>query len=396
MKPPTFGWDRVEASAWEVIAKCLPLPWPEEAMIQDVRFWKGQERVTKGRVQLPGRPTLAKRWGCTDWQVKAILKGEAWIDPFWEAEEPTDPAPENRQPTASPPPASRQDTASRPPATDRTNAGDSAETASQPPGHRQPSASPPPAERHARSLLTDPPIHRSTDHTHTPPPAGVCVSDPESEGNPEPEPKGPTPLDLVRDWHAFIGRQCPENPSGLDLAGETIAKHGERAWDAVVQATHKLKASKMLPTTMYFGGLRAPLAQVVLPAAAPKQTPAPEPPPEAVEAFDEPDRQRAEDAWREALEARIGAQNMEIWMHHVRVALVSLQLVRLEMESRYYLDWIEDNLGRELAAVWAEVLGAKPALVMEVAPVRPALRVARREEPDRAPAVRSRESLAAL
>ena len=134
------GWERIDAEWWAVIRQTIPKPWPREAVLMDLRYWQGQEAVSEGRVERPGRPTLAALWGWTDWQVKQAFKSEGeWTDP-------------RRQRTASAPPEDRQPTASAPPAEQQANAGNMEETASQPPVNRQPTASQPP---HARFLTRD-------------------------------------------------------------------------------------------------------------------------------------------------------------------------------------------------------------------------------------------------
>lgn len=68
-----------------------------------------------------------------------------------------------------------------------------------------------------------------------------------------------------------------------------------------------------------------------------------------------------EHAWAEfllALERRIGEQNVEIWIRSaVRAEQVGPRFVRLRAESKYYHDWIQDNLYRDVQAAWREILG---------------------------------------
>ncbi len=75
-----------------------------------------------------------------------------------------------------------------------------------------------------------------------------------------------------------------------------------------------------------------------------------------------------ENAWTEflvALERRIGDQNMEIWIRSaLRADQVGHRTVRLRAESKYYHDWIHDNLYRDILAAWREVLG--PAVELEL------------------------------
>lgn len=59
-----------------------------------------------------------------------------------------------------------------------------------------------------------------------------------------------------------------------------------------------------------------------------------------------------------ALERKIGEQNMEIWIRPVlRPELVNPPRVRLRAKSKYYHDWIKDNLFRDIESAWSESLG---------------------------------------
>ena len=119
------GYEPMQAEWWPVVAAHLPKPWPREAALMDLRWWRGQELATrklrmKRLATMPGRPTLIDRWGWTDWEVKKLLRSEAeWSDPDREC----DPAPAAgsiRRPLpegepASVPPAVRQQPASETP-----------------------------------------------------------------------------------------------------------------------------------------------------------------------------------------------------------------------------------------------------------------------------------------
>lgn len=74
------GWEPMQAAWWPEIAEALPTPWPESAVLMDLRWWAGQAAVGgRGR---PGRPTLRRRWGWSDRQVRNILRSEElWADP---------------------------------------------------------------------------------------------------------------------------------------------------------------------------------------------------------------------------------------------------------------------------------------------------------------------------
>lgn len=62
-----------------------------------------------------------------------------------------------------------------------------------------------------------------------------------------------------------------------------------------------------------------------------------------------------------ALERRIGEQNMEIWIRPVlRPETIAPPRIRLRANSKYYHDWIRDNLMRDIETAWTETLG-RPA-----------------------------------
>ena len=70
----TAPWLPIDASWWPTIAAEMPLPWTRAAIMMDLRWWQDQERM--GRKKRPGRPTLVKRWGVSDRQVRNALKAE--------------------------------------------------------------------------------------------------------------------------------------------------------------------------------------------------------------------------------------------------------------------------------------------------------------------------------
>lgn len=159
------GFEPMDAPWWPAMANAMARPWPKEAAMMDLRWWRGQvgatERVAgemardgRGRfkvARMPGRPFLRARWGWTDWGVKELLADEeAWRDRWTKA----------AQDSASVPPANHQPAASEPPAPEPSNADNSQETTSPPPARRQRSASPPPR---ATPCSTGSPVHRSTD-----------------------------------------------------------------------------------------------------------------------------------------------------------------------------------------------------------------------------------------
>lgn len=174
--------------------------------------------------------------------------------------------------------------------------------------------------------------------------------------------------ELVRDWHRMLGRPVPMVLTGVDLACELVAAHGEGAFDVVRLASQTLKERGMLAKTISFGGLKTVLAvptdETVSSVAAP---PAPPPSPDPKDVFRGDELAHAEAMWRQAMLRRIGPQNMEIWIANLRVGLLAANYVRLEAESAYYTNWIEDNLGGDIEAAWAEVLGARPRMSFAVA-----------------------------
>ena len=74
MKQTTKPWIPLDVGWWPNIAIELPKPWPRDAVMMDLRWWADQERM--GRKKRPGRPTLCKRWGVSDRQVRNALKAE--------------------------------------------------------------------------------------------------------------------------------------------------------------------------------------------------------------------------------------------------------------------------------------------------------------------------------
>lgn len=74
------GWIRLESSLWAELVTALPLPWPEAAVVVDLRWWADMERFNVGR--RPSRRTLAARYGWTDHAVRRLLqRPELWQDP---------------------------------------------------------------------------------------------------------------------------------------------------------------------------------------------------------------------------------------------------------------------------------------------------------------------------
>ncbi len=93
-----------------------------------------------------------------------------------------------------------------------------------------------------------------------------------------------------------------------------------------------------------------------------------------------------EQPWRtfcSALERKIGEENMEIWIRSaLRADVVAPDRVRLRADSKYYHDWIRDNLLSEIEAAWAETMGrpVEVEMTFQGAP------------PDEAPAIATRRT----
>lgn len=67
---------------------------------------------------------------------------------------------------------------------------------------------------------------------------------------------------------------------------------------------------------------------------------------------------QAWDRFCSALERKIGDQNMEIWIRNaLRPELILPDRVRLRADSKYYHDWIRDNLMKEIEGAWFETAG---------------------------------------
>jgi len=75
------GWEPLPTSVWVSIIEHLPRPLTAEQAAHDLRVYASQVRRGRRR-RMPGRPTLRKRWGWSDWQVRALMADEAaWVDP---------------------------------------------------------------------------------------------------------------------------------------------------------------------------------------------------------------------------------------------------------------------------------------------------------------------------
>ncbi|MDP2314510.1 MAG: chromosomal replication initiator protein DnaA [Pseudomonadota bacterium] len=75
--------------------------------------------------------------------------------------------------------------------------------------------------------------------------------------------------------------------------------------------------------------------------------------------------EQAWDRFCSALERKIGDQNMEIWIRGtLRPEAIAADRVRLRADSKYYHDWIRDNLLRDIETAWAETMGRRVEVEM--------------------------------
>ena len=102
MAPPsrTSPWFAVDAAWWPGVAAAIPKPWPQEAIMLDLRWWADQEALHPG--SRPGRPELVERWGVSDWTARQALKSaHIWASPLHRASSgPPEPL---QRPSRSPP-----------------------------------------------------------------------------------------------------------------------------------------------------------------------------------------------------------------------------------------------------------------------------------------------------
>lgn len=64
-------WFKMDPEAWRVASEAFAQPWADCLVEMDLRFWANE--VRRGN-EMPGRPALMKRWGWSEWRVRAILK----------------------------------------------------------------------------------------------------------------------------------------------------------------------------------------------------------------------------------------------------------------------------------------------------------------------------------
>lgn len=176
------SWDAMPSDAWPAIADALTaagVPWPDEAILFDLRWWAARERT--GRVTRPGRHELRARWNVTDKVARLrMLAEEVWGDPAHEARGAKGPAEGQRR-------------ASRGPARGQVDHGSKPTTERKGPAKGQPRASEGPAEGPARGNL-----HRTqtqnTDTEERPLPA-----------SPSSAPSNPTASAVRLAWSHFVG-----------------------------------------------------------------------------------------------------------------------------------------------------------------------------------------------
>ena len=145
------GWERMEADWWPAIAASMPRPWPEEAVLMDLRWWRGQEVATKRKL-MPARRALQERWGWKEWDARMILRRESvWADPLKSSQNPPRILPESSQ---------------NPPSTTTYNADNIVESSQNPPRILPESSQNPPS----RDLYTQNTEHR-TQNTPSPKPS---------------------------------------------------------------------------------------------------------------------------------------------------------------------------------------------------------------------------------
>ncbi|MDP2305178.1 MAG: chromosomal replication initiator protein DnaA [Pseudomonadota bacterium] len=71
------------------------------------------------------------------------------------------------------------------------------------------------------------------------------------------------------------------------------------------------------------------------------------------------------DRFCSALERKIGDQNMEIWIRSaLRPVVIVADRVRMRADSKYYHDWIHENLLKDIEGAWAETLGRRVEVEM--------------------------------
>ena len=132
--PRRQRWVPFDLDGWPEVAAALPLPWPQSAAAFDLRWHTAQE----GGGEVPyGKRFWMKRWGWTDWGVRALLRREGWRDPIHPLST-QDPPKIHPRTTQDPPAAGRTKRTNRPPSTQ------------DPPADHPLTTQDPPADHHTR------------------------------------------------------------------------------------------------------------------------------------------------------------------------------------------------------------------------------------------------------
>lgn len=238
------GWEPMQAEWWPAIAATIVRPWPREAVLFDLRWWRGQERAT-GRKLMPGRPALQERWGLGEWDARKLLRAEAeWCDPkHRKAEEPGK--------LSSGSPATLQSPSSVPPAQPTANAANVPESSSNPPAALQQLSSDSPSRAILLSTDTPSTAHRAhTDMSAAPLFAQPATPEAPPPAAPAPKPK-PPPADeaeALAVWAAWkeTHRGCKATPPAdvAKLIRAALKEHGAETVIAVVRWTQTADHSR--------------------------------------------------------------------------------------------------------------------------------------------------------
>lgn len=227
-----IGWEPMQAEWWPSVAATIVRPWPREAVLFDLRWWRGQERAT-GRKLMPGRPALQERWGMGEWDARKLLRAEAeWADP--------------RRKLSSDSPAALQRSSSGPPAAATAKADNMKESSSDSPAVLQPLSSNSPSR--AILLSTDTPSTGSPTTVHTyvapptpPAPAPAPAAEPVTK---KPvDPGGALTAEEMAAWAAYrlhhpTAKATPPK-AAVGLLRGAITEHGAEAVVSVIRWVHQ-------------------------------------------------------------------------------------------------------------------------------------------------------------
>lgn len=222
------GWEPMQAEWWPSVAATIVRPWPREAVLFDLRWWRGQEQAT-GRKLMPGRPALQERWGMGEWDARKLLRAEAeWADP--------------RRKLSSNSPAALQRSSSGPPAAATAKADYLQESSSDSPAALQPPSSNSPSR--AILLSTDTPStgSPSTVHADVAPPAPPAPAAEPVTKKPV-DPGGALTAEEMAAWAAYrlhhpTAKATPPKAAAGLLRG-AIKEHGAEAVVSVIRWVHQ-------------------------------------------------------------------------------------------------------------------------------------------------------------